>query len=84
MSDTTIKPQAIRALRRALGLTQAAFGDRLGVTNVTVSRWEAGAFVPDNRAMAALEAMAGATGKKPTENQIEDPSLDFTASYPMR
>jgi transcriptional regulator with XRE-family HTH domain len=60
---TVLQPQAIRALRRSLGLTQGAFGDRLGVTNVTVSRWESGAFAPDNRAVAALEAMAGATGR---------------------
>ena len=42
MSGMVLQPQAIRALRRSLGLTQAAFGDRLGVTNVTVSRWEIG------------------------------------------
>ena len=78
--STVLQPQAIRALRRSLGLTQGAFGDRLGVTNVTVSRWESGAFAPDNRAVAALEAMAGATGKEQTEKPLPDPGLDFTAN----
>jgi hypothetical protein len=47
---------------------------------VTVSRWESGAFAPDNRAVAALEAMAGATGKEQTEKPLPDPGLDFTAN----
>ena len=71
-----LQPQAIRALRRSLGLTQAAFGDRLGVTNVTVSRWESGAFTPDNRAFAALGAMTEVLGKERTENPLPDPGLD--------
>lgn len=32
----------VRAAREQLGLTQTEFGDRLGVTRKTVSRWEQG------------------------------------------
>lgn len=32
----------IAQLRRMAGLTQEALGERLGVTNKTVSRWENG------------------------------------------
>ena len=32
----------IRAIRQRLGLTQAEFGDRLGVRQDTVSLWERG------------------------------------------
>lgn len=33
----------IAAMRKRAGLTQAAFAKKLGVTKVTVSRWETGA-----------------------------------------
>src|ERR1700733_10667428 len=81
MSSTALlQPQAIRALRRSLGLTQAAFGDLLGVTNVTISRWESGAFEPDNRAMAALEAMVGVADQEPSERPLREPGVDFAAN----
>lgn len=37
----------IAGLRRSEGLTQQALGERLGVTNKTVSRWENGNYMPD-------------------------------------
>lgn len=37
----------IAALRRQAGLTQEALGEKLGVTNKTVSRWENGNYMPD-------------------------------------
>ena len=37
----------IAALRKEQGLTQEALGQRLGVTNKTVSRWENGNYMPD-------------------------------------
>ena len=81
MTPEVFDPEAIRALRRSLGLTQAAFGTRLGVTNVTVSRWEAGAFAPDNRALAGLEALATASrGANGQHIARELPrALEFTA-----
>lgn len=39
--------QFIAVLRQEKGLTQAALGKRLGVTNKTVSRWENGNYMPD-------------------------------------
>jgi len=39
--------QFIAALRREQGLTQEALGEKLGVTNKTVSRWENGNYMPD-------------------------------------
>ena len=37
----------IAALRKEQGLTQEALGQKLGVTNKTVSRWENGNYMPD-------------------------------------
>ena len=37
----------IAALRKQRGLTQEALGEKLGVTNKTVSRWENGNYMPD-------------------------------------
>ena len=37
----------IASLRRGEGLTQQALGERLGVSNKTVSRWENGNYMPD-------------------------------------
>ena len=37
----------IAQLRRRDGLTQQALGEKLGVTNKTVSRWENGNYMPD-------------------------------------
>ncbi len=81
MTPEVFHPEAIRALRKNLGLTQAAFGTRLGVTNVTVSRWEAGAFAPDNRALAGLEALTTASrGANGQHIARELPrALEFTA-----
>jgi DNA-binding XRE family transcriptional regulator len=39
--------RVIRRYRRVNGLTQAAFGEVLGVEQATVSRWERGFHVPD-------------------------------------
>lgn len=48
----------ITILRRSLGESQATFGDRFGVTQGSVSRWENGA-MPDPSAIAVLAELAG-------------------------
>lgn len=44
----------IAARRRAAGLTQEQLGERLGVSNKTVSRWERGTYMPDIEMLEAL------------------------------
>ena len=71
---------SIKALRRQLGLTQAALATRIGVTNVSVSRWEVGSSVPDNRAVAALQELADAASPANVADVVEvSKPLEFTA-----
>ena len=46
-------------LRREKGLTQQALGERLGVTNKTVSRWETGCYLPDVEMLSLLSREFG-------------------------
>lgn len=48
----------IRTLRKQLSLTQSQLAERLGVTFVTVSRWETGQAKPNRLAMKALGTLA--------------------------
>ena len=49
----------IAALRREQGLTQEALGQKLGVTNKTVSRWETGNYMPDIELLVPLGETLG-------------------------
>ena len=49
----------ISALRKQQGLTQEQLGEKLGVTNKTVSRWETGKYMPDLDKLQDLSAFLG-------------------------
>ncbi len=49
----------IAALRHERGLTQEALGQKLGVTNKTVSRWETGSYMPDIELLIPLGELLG-------------------------
>ena len=49
---------AIAALRRRLELSQAAFADRLGVRQQTVSEWETGRYLPRGASRRVLAILA--------------------------
>lgn len=61
--------------REDKGLTQQQLADRLGTSDVTVSRWETRARQPDNNAQ---EAIAEALGIEPTDlrRHPDQPSAD--------
>ena len=52
--DRPPSPGFITSLREALGLTQAEFGERIGVDKMTVSRWERGTLRPSDDSLAAI------------------------------
>jgi len=51
-------PESVRALRKSLNLTQHQLAERLGVTYVTVSRWETGQVRPNRLALRSLSRVA--------------------------
>ena len=55
-------PDALRALRAALDLTQAELAERLGVSFATVNRWEGGANKPQRAQLAKIRALAEEAG----------------------
>lgn len=66
----------IAQLRREQGLTQEALGQKVGVTNKTVSRWETGAYMPDIELLVPLGEALGVSvnellaGERLTDEQF--------------
>ena len=57
--DTAKTGKFISELRRKAGLTQEQLGERLGVTNKTVSRWETGTYMPPIESLEVLSKELG-------------------------
>lgn len=52
--DTVKIGKFLKELRKEKGFTQETLGEKLGVTNKTVSRWETGAYMPPVECLALL------------------------------
>jgi transcriptional regulator with XRE-family HTH domain len=60
----SVFPQRLREVRAAAGLKQTDVADRLGVSSVTVSRWERGAMTPPlSRVHEIADALGVAVGE---------------------
>ncbi len=77
----------IRRIRKGLGLTQSQFADRLGVTPITVHRWESGQSRPQRMAKGRLremeDALATASTAAPASTSTAPASavpLDFAGN----
>jgi DNA-binding transcriptional regulator YiaG len=74
--------EEVRFVRKALGLSQGVFADRLGVHRVTVARWETGETPLDGptslavRALAAIPVVADAA-----RNRKSDTERDIRRSF---
>ena len=64
-----LTPGFIASLREAMGLTQSEFGEKVGVSKITVSRWECGR-------MRAAPAMARAILKLQAEARQDGVKID--------
>lgn len=60
----TPTPGMIRTLREALGMTQTALGEKIGVDKLTVSRWERGTMTPSAGAVKKLDALRRKLGRR--------------------
>jgi DNA-binding transcriptional regulator YiaG len=64
--------EEVLALRRRLGLSQAAFADELGVRQQTVSEWETGRYLPrgaSSRLLGMLAESARGDSPEPAEGE---------------
>ena len=70
--------QFIAELRKQQGLTQEQFGEKIGVTNKTVSRWETGAYMPPADVLMIMSDLFGVTineilsGKRLSESEYKE------------
>jgi len=63
----------IRTLRKRLGLTQGQLAERLGVTFVTVSRWENGQARPNRLALRSLATLVETTSDLASDGATANP-----------
>ena len=49
----------IKAIRKKLGLSQVKFAEQLGMSSMSVKRWESGAYSPSPLARKAIEVVYG-------------------------
>lgn len=64
----------IAARRKAQNMTQEALGERLGVTNKTISRWETGTYLPDIGRLQKLSDLLGVSVNELLAGEkLEDP-----------
>lgn len=80
-------PEWIRGLRTELGLTQSQLAERLGVTVVTISRWENGQSRPNRLAVKALTTLAASAttslrnvDRGPRQALVREPAGVYSAA----
>ena len=72
--------EKIAANRKASGLTQIEFAEKLSVTRQTVSRWEAGTVMPDIEKISDIASILGVSCDYLLKDDIEiNDSLSTTA-----
>lgn len=64
----------LAALRREAGLTQQALGEKLGVSNKTISRWENGNYMPDIALLPMISELFHVSINTLLEGQIDHAS----------
>lgn len=67
----------IAAMRKEKGLTQESLGERLGVTNKTISRWETGKYMPDIDKLQELSTCLGVSVNELLSGEKIESADDF-------
>lgn len=76
--DTVKMGKFLKELRKEVGLTQEQLGEKIGVTNKTVSRWENGNYIPPAECLVMLSDIYGISineilsGQKLTADEFVD------------
>ena len=80
--DTVKMGKFLKELRKEKGLTQEQLGEKIGVTNKTVSRWENGNYFPPAECLVMLSDIYGISineilsGQKLTADEFADAAED--------
>ena len=67
----------IASMRKERGLTQEGLGERLGVTNKTISRWETGKYMPDIDKLQELSSCLGVSVNELLSGEKIENAADF-------
>ena len=67
--------QFLATLRKERGLTQDELGQKVGVTNKTISRWETGTYLPPAESLETLSEFYGVTINEILSGQRLEASL---------
>jgi superfamily II DNA or RNA helicase/transcriptional regulator with XRE-family HTH domain len=73
-------PDWVKSLRNHLGLTQTELADRLGVTYVTISRWENGQARPNRLAIRAMTSLAESSNPTSQGSQVREGAAPYNAT----
>ncbi len=80
--DTVKTGVFLKELRKERGLTQEQLGEKVGVTNKTVSRWETGNYMPPVECLSILSDLYGVSineivsGKRLAAEELPDAAED--------
>ena len=69
-------PNILSFLRKNNGLTQAELGEKIGVANKTISKWEQGAFLPDITYLVSIARVYNITVDDLLSGNINDCKVD--------
>lgn len=86
MADATSIGERVAALRQLLGLTQMELGQRLGVTQSTIARWEQGGKAPRASALRRFEDLERRASHPEAESRrLEGPvaTVQITIQVPI-
>ena len=67
----------IAVMRKEQGFTQEELGERLGVTNKTISRWETGKYMPDIDKLQELSICLGVSVNELLSGEKLENAADF-------
>lgn len=75
----SIGAEEIRAIRHALDITQAEFGNRVGVTRDAVAQWETGRCTPRGPAEILIRQLAAVAGVRTNRENSAKSGIDEKA-----